>query len=81
MFQEDEEKDYTKYANENYECSFPVAVPKIVLFYRLVRIRRLAYIRYHKIVGLQFMLKYCNVLGVLYSRWNFIALQKSIHYS
>jgi hypothetical protein len=24
---------------------------------------------------------YCNVLGVLYSRWNFIALQKSIHYS
>jgi hypothetical protein len=23
---------------------------------------------------------YCNVLGVLYSRWNFIALQKSIHY-
>jgi hypothetical protein len=28
-----------------------------------------------------FMLTYCNVLGVLYSRWNFIALQKSIHYS
>jgi hypothetical protein len=26
-------------------------------------------------------LTYCNVLGVLYSRWNFIALQKSIHYS
>jgi hypothetical protein len=26
-------------------------------------------------------LEYCNVLGVLYSRWNFIALQKSIHYS
>jgi hypothetical protein len=25
--------------------------------------------------------RYCNVLGVLYSRWNFIALQKSIHYS
>jgi hypothetical protein len=24
---------------------------------------------------------YCNVLGVLYSRWNFTALQKSIHYS
>jgi hypothetical protein len=24
---------------------------------------------------------HCNVLGVLYSRWNFIALQKSIHYS
>jgi hypothetical protein len=24
---------------------------------------------------------YCNVLGVLYSRWKFIALQKSIHYS
>jgi hypothetical protein len=24
---------------------------------------------------------YCNVLGVLYSRWNSIALQKSIHYS
>jgi hypothetical protein len=24
---------------------------------------------------------YCNVLGVLYSRLNFIALQKSIHYS
>jgi hypothetical protein len=24
---------------------------------------------------------YCNVLGVLYSRWNFIALQKSTHYS
>jgi hypothetical protein len=24
---------------------------------------------------------YCNVLGVLYSRWNFIALQKSVHYS
>jgi hypothetical protein len=23
---------------------------------------------------------YCNVLG-FYSRWNFIALQKSIHYS
>jgi hypothetical protein len=23
---------------------------------------------------------YCNVLGVLYSRWNFIALQNSIHY-
>jgi hypothetical protein len=26
-------------------------------------------------------LKYCNVLGVLYSRWNFITLKKSIHYS
>jgi hypothetical protein len=25
--------------------------------------------------------KYCNVLRVLYSRWNFIALQKSILYS
>jgi sorting nexin-29 len=25
--------------------------------------------------------KYCNVLGLFYSRWNFIALQKSIHYS
>jgi hypothetical protein len=24
---------------------------------------------------------YCNILGVLYSRWNFITLQKSIHYS
>jgi hypothetical protein len=24
---------------------------------------------------------YCNVLGFLYSRWNFIALQKSIHHS
>jgi hypothetical protein len=24
---------------------------------------------------------YCNVLGVLYSRWNFIALQMSVHYS
>jgi hypothetical protein len=23
----------------------------------------------------------CNVLGLFYSRWNFIALQKSIHYS
>jgi hypothetical protein len=25
--------------------------------------------------------KYCNVLGVLSSRWNFIVLQKSKHYS
>jgi hypothetical protein len=32
-------------------------------------------------VFLFIFLKYCNVLGVLYSRWNFIALQKSIHYS
>jgi hypothetical protein len=24
---------------------------------------------------------YCNELGLFYSRWNFIALQKSIHYS
>jgi hypothetical protein len=24
---------------------------------------------------------YCNEFGVLYSRWNFISLQKSIHYS
>jgi hypothetical protein len=24
---------------------------------------------------------YCNVLGGFYSRWNFIALQKSKHYS
>jgi hypothetical protein len=24
--------------------------------------------------------QYCNVLEILYSRWNFIALQKSIHY-
>jgi hypothetical protein len=24
---------------------------------------------------------YCNVLGLFYSQWNFIAIQKSIHYS
>jgi hypothetical protein len=30
---------------------------------------------------LQCVSVYCNVLGVLYSRWNFIAIQKSIHYS
>jgi hypothetical protein len=24
---------------------------------------------------------YCNLLGLFYSRWNFIALQKSIHHS
>jgi hypothetical protein len=27
------------------------------------------------------ILKYCNVLGGSISQWNFIALQKSIHYS
>jgi hypothetical protein len=30
---------------------------------------------------LNYIYIYCNVLGVLYSRWNFIALQKSTHYS
>jgi hypothetical protein len=37
----------------------------------------IAFIRHKSLKSYQ----YCNVLGLFYSRWNFIALQKSIHYS
>jgi hypothetical protein len=44
-------------------------------FWQCKYFRRYAYALHNESVS------YCNVLGVLHSRWNFIALQKSIHYS
>jgi hypothetical protein len=68
-------------SSSNSSSSFNVNMNSNPSYYVTVNIIIFQVLNYAKAYFLHYIFLYCNVLGVLYSRWNFIALQKSIHYS